>query len=92
MREISLQEVVEVSGGANPAVLDMTGHDVIQYGTAILGAYEGWAFGSTYYPYAVVGLDVGRLALGTVGGAVGLAAGYFLGKLFTSQVHTRIGD
>jgi hypothetical protein len=102
MREISLQEVVQVSGG-HKSILDWSGFDAVQWGSAWLGAGQGYAVGVATSGWlmtktgvaasATYGAGVGiasALALGAVGGAAGAAAGYFLGGLFASQVLERI--
>ncbi len=93
MREINLQEVVQVSGGATP-ILDWTGYDATQWGTAWLGAGIGFgagvAAGTKITALPILGVELVGLTLGTAFAAAGGAAGYFLGKVFTNQVLTRI--
>ncbi len=95
MREINLQEVVQVSGGAT-AILDWTGYDATQWGTAWLGAGIGFGAGVaagtkiTATGLSVLGVELVGLTLGTVFAAAGGAAGYALGKVFTNQVLTRV--
>lgn len=94
MREINLQEVVQVSGGDVPAILDWTGYDATQWGVAWLGAGIGFgaglAAGAKITALPLLGVELVGLSLGTVFGAAGGAAGYFLGKVFTNQVLSRI--
>ncbi len=93
MREINLQEVVQVSGGV-PAILDWTGYDATQWGTAWLGAGigmgAGYAAAAKITALPLLGVELVGLTLGTVFAGAGGAAGYLLGKVFTNQVLTRI--
>jgi hypothetical protein len=88
MRELSSQEVNVISAGvgANASTVDSMVQDGIKWITGALGAFQGYTSGSAVYPYVLGGVDIGKFGLGGVGGIVGAAAGYFLGKLLSDNV------
>lgn len=85
MRQLSLQEVNHISGGAAAATGESYS-DGIKWVTSTLGAIQGYLSASPLSAYAVGSLQVGKFGLGGLGGAVGAVACYFLGKLLTDNV------
>lgn len=88
MRELSSQEInfISAAAAAPASSVDGMAQDAIKWITGALGALQGYAGSSTLYPYVLGGVDIGKYGLGGVGGLVGAAAGYFLGKLLSDNV------
>lgn len=89
MRELSSQEVNFISaaaGAATASSVDTMVQDGIKWITGALGALQGYTSGSAAYPYMLGGVDIGKFGIGGIGGIVGAAAGYFLGKLLSDNV------
>lgn len=88
MRELSSQEINFISGGvaAAPTSVDGVAQDAIKWITGALGALQGYAATNSLYSYPLFGVDIAKAGLGGVGGLVGAAAGYFLGKLLSDNV------
>ncbi len=102
MRQLSLQEVEVVSGGADKAVVDFGINDLLQWGAAYLGGQGGFAAASgsalaTSNPLTIpyFGVSATKWGLGGLGGFAGAVAGYalghYLGQLFNTQVVPRVG-
>lgn len=90
MRHLTLQEVVNISGGDSTPILQWSGNDLIQWGAAYFGLTQGYAYGSGLSALTIAEFEVGALGMGALGGAVGLTFGYILGKVFSDQILKRI--
>ncbi len=87
MRELSSQEVNVISAGAADASsVDSIVQDGIKWLTGALGAFQGYTVSSNLSAFTLSGVEVGKYGLGGIGGIVGAAAGYFLGKLLSDNV------
>lgn len=89
MRELSSQEINFISGGvagAAPTSVDGMAQDAIKWVTGVMGALQGYAATNGLQTFTLFGVDVAKYGIGGVGGLVGAAAGYFLGKLLSDNV------